>query len=692
MRLFLSVLLFMLSCSSAVFAEEKIKSEQLEEVVVTSTREAEPLKEKPQTIGVIKGQEIKDVKPSHPSEIMNRVPGVWVGVTAGEGHLTAIRQPLTTNPVYLFLEDGIPVRSTGFFNHNALYEINIPGAERIEVMKGPATALYGSDAIGGTINVITRPSPSVPEIEISPETGDFGWHRLLASGGNTWGDNGFRIDLNTTSSDGWRERSGYKKESASLRWDHFFGTTAKAKTVIAFSDIDQKTGGSNGLLKSDYDRRPWYNYQTFDFRKVKALRMSTELEKELEENALLSIIPYARWNRMDLLPGWGIFKSGSKYFGYDSTTEFYSLGLLTKYRHDFGILRSRFITGIDLDYTSGQYLEKRIKVNKNGDKYVSYAYAENTDNNYDYAAAFTEISPYVQIESSPFEKLRLTAGARYDNLSYDYDTKLAQNSNRPASTSLDFNHLSPKAGLTYDITKDISGFISYNHGFRVPSSGDLFRGTASTAINLKPIKADSYELGTRGKFAEIFTFNTAVYYMLKKDDIVSFSSSTGVSERLNAGKTEHKGIEIGLGVKPINEVEISTALSYAAHKYKTYKVSSTTDFSGREIPQAPRTIVNTRLDYKPALLNGGLMEIEWVKLGKYWMDDANTETYRGHDLFNARTVYRISKQWEMYVKVINIADKLYAERASKSGSDAAQFAPGQPRTFFAGLNYKWGGK
>ena len=51
-------------------------------------------------------------------------------------------------------------------------------------------------------------------------------------------------------------------------------------------------------------------------------------------------------------------------------------------------------------------------------------------------------------ESSPLEKLRLTAGARYDNLSYDYDTKLSPNTNRAASTGLDFNHLSPKAGLT----------------------------------------------------------------------------------------------------------------------------------------------------------------------------------------------------------------------------------------------------
>jgi outer membrane receptor protein involved in Fe transport len=80
---------------------------------------------------------------------MGGVAGVWVSVTGGEGHQTAIRQPLNTNPVYLFLEDGVPTRSTGFFNHNALYEVNLPGAEGIEVTKGPGSALYGSDAIGG---------------------------------------------------------------------------------------------------------------------------------------------------------------------------------------------------------------------------------------------------------------------------------------------------------------------------------------------------------------------------------------------------------------------------------------------------------------------------------------------------------------------------------------------------------------
>src|SRR3990167_9202523 len=125
---YILLLLFLLLSAGTAYAVDSTKSSQLEEVVVTGTREEEPLKEKPQTVGVIIQKEIKDTKPSHLSEIMNRIQGVWWNVTAGDVHFTPCPQPLTTNPVYLFLEDGIPIRSTGFFNHNELYEITIPGA------------------------------------------------------------------------------------------------------------------------------------------------------------------------------------------------------------------------------------------------------------------------------------------------------------------------------------------------------------------------------------------------------------------------------------------------------------------------------------------------------------------------------------------------------------------------------------
>ena len=275
---FLTAVCLMLLVSGVAFAVETgagagqgAASQVLEEIVVTGSREAEPLKTKPQNVGVIGKQEIEDVKPSHPAEILRLVPGVWIGVTAGEGHMTAIRQPLTTNPVYLYLEDGVPIRPTGFFNHNALYEVDLPQAERIEVTKGPGSALYGSDAIGGTINVLTRRPPVKPEIEINTEAGSFGWYRLLATGGGTWGSNGARLDVNVTHSDGWRERTGYSRQNATLRWDHLLSDSARLKTIISVYNIRQDTSGAIGISEADFEARPSFNPQTFDFRNVRAV-------------------------------------------------------------------------------------------------------------------------------------------------------------------------------------------------------------------------------------------------------------------------------------------------------------------------------------------------------------------------------------------------------------------------------------
>lgn len=186
--------------NTPALADENIT---LDTIVVTTTKEEKPVSELAETISVVEEKDLKFVSPAHPSEVTNRKAGVYVNDLGGEGHMTSIRQPLTTGTVYLFLEDGIPTRPTGLFNHNALYEINVPQAERVEITKGPGSALYGSDAIGGIINVITPPSPDEKEIYVNPEFGSFGFKRMLASVGSPLGLNaGFRANINLTDNSG----------------------------------------------------------------------------------------------------------------------------------------------------------------------------------------------------------------------------------------------------------------------------------------------------------------------------------------------------------------------------------------------------------------------------------------------------------------------------------------------------------
>jgi outer membrane receptor protein involved in Fe transport len=669
-------------------AAEVTSTTAMGEITVTGTREAELKTETAATVGSIKEDTVQAVKPGHPSEIVERIPGVHLPVTGGEGHMTAIRQPITTKALYLYLEDGIPTRSTGFFNHNALYEVNVPQSGGIEVIKGPGSALHGSDAIGGVVNVLTKAPPEEAEIGATLEGGSYGWKRALLSTGNSWGSDGLRADVNITKTDGWRDSTGYDRQAFNMRWDHDFDGGAYLKTIAAWSNIDQQTAGSSRLLKDDYLNNPTVNYTPISLRKVKAFRFSTAYETETEDS-LFSITPYARYNYMELLPNWSLSYDPQHY----STTAM-SAGLLAKYRMDFKPMRARLIVGLDFDHTPGKREENAITVTKVGNIYTSYVEGARR---YDYDVTFQGASPYVHGEISPDEKLRITAGVRFDHLSYDYTNNLTTlttgNYRRPADTKVSYNHFSPKVGITYAANDAFNLFVSYRHAFRAPSEGQLFRqGKSIDSTGLKPVKVDSYEAGIRGEIAGRFNYDVSVYTMIKKDDILTFKHADGTRENMNGGKTSHEGVEVGLGVKILDNLDLNSAFSYAKHTYDDWRPNATTDYSGNEMESAPRLIVNTRLNYHPAFLGGGSVEVEWVKLGGYWMDQANTHKYEGHNLFNLRANYQVTKGLNIFGRAMNLADKRYATAATYKapawGRPAAfEYAPGMPRTFYAGVTY-----
>ncbi|AGA34386.1 TonB-dependent receptor [Thioalkalivibrio nitratireducens DSM 14787] len=665
---------------------QAIAGERLDEVTVTGTREAQAVEETPAAVSVIDASEIAEARPTHPSELMSRVPGVHVNVTGGEGHMTAIRQPITTAPVYLFLEDGIPTRSTGFFNHNALYEVNLPQAGGVEVLRGPGTALYGSDAIGGVVNVLTRPAPLHPEAEVQLDVGEHGYTRLMGSAGNTWDSDGLRADLNLTRTDGWRDGTGYDRQSLNLRWDRFLDSGAVLKTVIAGSRIDQDTAGSSRLSREDYEQRPTRNYTPISFRKVGALRASTAYERETADS-LLSVTSYLRQNTMDLMPNWTL-----NFDPYVSETENLSAGLLLRHRRDFEPMRTRVIVGADFDYSPGSRVERRIETTRDGRVFTDYTVGERI---YDYDVTFMSASPYVHLESSPSEHLRLSAGLRYDRMRYDYkdrlDTPPSERHRRPESTQVDFESWSPKLGATYAFHPRLSGFAAYRHAFRAPSEGQLFRpGTAVGSVDLDPVKADSYELGLRGRIGEGMDFEFTLYQLDKRDDIVRFTdTATGVPETTNAGRTRHRGVEVGVGSDLGQALRLDVALSHSRHTFEEWSPRTGLDFAGNEMSSAPRLVASTRLGYRPAWLQGLHGELEWERVGRYWMDDENTTRYRGHDLVHLRMAYRIGDDLEVFGRVHNLTDERYATASAFTQARGEELAPGLPRTVYAGVRYRF---
>jgi len=275
----------------------------LPEVVVSSTREEQLASTTAASVGVIRGEEIRETRGHHPAEIVNRTPGVYVSNFGGEGHATAIRQPISTKALYAYLEDGVPIRSTGFFNHNALYELNIPQAGRLEVIKGPGTAVYGSDAVGGVVNAFTRDPSATPEAEVFVEGGSSTYLRGLGSASTTIGQSGLRADVNVTRADGWRDRTPYERQSGLVRWDYALSERSRLKTVASFSHIDQPGDGGGDLSAEDYRSLPTRTNSPIAFRRVLAARLSTELQVRGELSSFGATL-YTRYNELDLLPWW----------------------------------------------------------------------------------------------------------------------------------------------------------------------------------------------------------------------------------------------------------------------------------------------------------------------------------------------------------------------------------------------------
>lgn len=686
---------------SNAYAQERT----LDTVIVSASREEELLSETPASIGVINEQSVRSVGATHPQQILSQVPGVAVSVTNGEGHTTAIRQPFTTSPLYLFLEDGLPIRATGFFNHNALYELDLPMAGGIEVTRGPGSALYGSDAIGGIINMLTRKPSNDAQLGASLDIGSYGWRRAMLEGSTGEGSAGaLRLGANLTESDGWRDNTSYERQSVDGRWDVETDAGFSFKTVLAAGHIDQDTGANSPLIYRDYQNDPKRNNFPIAYRKVEALRLSTAIEKDFGDG-LLSMTPYLRDNRMELLASFMLSSDPTVSVSHNQ-----SYGALLKWRQDFpDFLRARVIGGVDVDVSPGGREETRLNVTVagTGASRVFSAYTRGA-RVYDYDVTFRSYSPYLQGEISPLEKLRITAGIRYDALSYDFDNSYAASFVQGAATSfygqapdtkVDYDHVSPKIGATYALTDTMNVYASYNTGFRAPSESQLFRPSVATtatdaatrallALDLKPITATQIEMGWRGTF-ERWSMDVALFDLVKRDDLVSQRNLvTNITTNVNAGKTSHRGIEVGFGVELLSSLRFDAAGSYTRHKYEDW-VTAGADFSGNDMENAPRVLGNTRLTWTPTADVSA--QLEWIRVDDYWLEAANSSAfpkYGGHDLLNVRASWQATQTISLFARVMNLADERYADSASIS-SNTPVYSPGLPRTYFAGVDVRW---
>jgi|TARA_B110000908_G_scaffold131241_1_gene154452 iron complex outermembrane receptor protein len=657
-----------------------------DDMTVTATRSERSSLELPASIDIKSASEVEVDKASTQRELLNSIAGVRLTQTGSTvGHTTSIRLPQSTNPYYLFLQDSIPIQSSGFFNHNGLAYTNFSSAGAVEVFKGAGTALYGSDAVGGIINVRSSNPMDNLGTKLSAESGRDDFQRFEIGTAIEIDEHAaISANISHAKSDVWREHSKYERDELSINYVNDLNDENQLKIGLSINSSESEmTSAINGFRR--YRDEPSYIGQNVErtisagvepIRKFDYSRLNFELNHIVSDMLEVNTIAYIRNNRNRYNATWEANAPSND-------SEENSYGLLLKADIDTG--RVQTITGLDVEYTQASTeFEQGFDYTPSG-----WGSTVAAGKIYDYEVDYKAIAPYIRVELAITPKIKLGAGLRYDINSFEYTNKLtdgqyAASTYSRASSDIDptFNHLSPKLDLTYQISSQQSVYGRYANGFRVPQASRLYSlRTNNIDFSLDEEVTDTFEVGYKYRKGG-HEFTTAIYSLVIDDTIVRRENAFGERYFVNGSKTLHRGLEFSLASKLSDEVTTKLAYSFSQHEFDGDDV-----YGDNEQQQAPENTANARLIYTPNQLSGLTTMFEWEHVGSYWLDDANTARYAGHDVGNIKMRYRLDKNFTIFARVNNITDRLYAESAELAyGSE--RYTPAPPRQAFVGFEYK----
>ncbi len=691
-----------LAVASLMLAPSTWAQTLLETVVISGSRAETQLSQTPASIGSVSRKQWDKDAPKSVGEIINRIPGVFWNDLGNEQHSMGIRQPISTNSVYQYLEDGIPIRPLGVFNHNALNEINMNGAGGVEVVKGAASSLYGSNAVGGAVNFLTLQPSRTPSgyAGIRHDHTD-GFTRVDSGASNTWGPLGLRFSHYSSRRDqhNWAQYRGGQKDSFTLRGDYDLGGSSWLKTSLVHTDLDTDTTGN--LSEADFRSNPGKSINTFSWRKDKATRANVAWESETLPGGLTTATLFARTNDHGQLPSYTINScraSGAtanavtcptSVKGTLNNNRVNSLGLDLKHVQQLDGLNARLVSGVYIDRSTNSYVSDNLSVTRTGS--VNTSYVVNSLTNplgvRDYQTQIANDALFAQLELSPAKDWRVVAGGRYDSISYDFKNNLTPGANYGAANELRrFSRWSPKVGATWALAPATSAYVNFSQGFTPPEVSELYGKTATP--QLKPAVYENREVGLRSDLGQGLKLDAALYELQGRDTIVSYALNENESENRNAGRTRSRGLEVALN-QDKGAWDWRVGAHVADHDYLAYQVSPTLNYSGKTMKAAPNQTLHAQLGWK--FMPASRLALGVVHLGSYWMDDANTTRYAGHTLLNLHASHQFQGQWELWGQVRNLTDKRYADTASRSGSSNS-YGPGAPRSVMLGLSKSFGAR
>ncbi len=678
-RIFILAGIMILTVTEGIYAEEDNYSNAnmigLEPITVTASRTARRLSEIPSSASIISAQEITYSYSESVPDLLKNVEGVYSYDTSGVGTTGAVNMRGFYGGMsshQLVLVDGIPQNK----GKDKLVDwdlISLDNVERIEVVRGPASALYGDNAMSGVINIITKKPSGKPEAKVSVSYGSFDTQEYKASvsGAYKSEDNGlpssrqshkqlgYLLGVSQKTTAGFRRHCDYDRTHIDGRLDYNINVAQKVQFLL--DHYEKKRGAL-----------PWALSEAQIIQDRRQARPGTENDKSNETKSDASITH--AWDVNDRTRTEATF-----YYKNSDADSFYTSGSTESTKKEqlenedtYGVLLkggfNQEIMGLAHEFTSG------IDMERDNFDYEEYKapYQERGALQQDYGVKRDKIGPYLQDEIKLINSLRLIPGVRYDRVDFDFDDRKSQSNSKTEKMS----KVTPKCGIVYTYGKGSSAYFNYAEAFRTPTLGQMFTYGSSANPDLKPEEATNYEIGLRHYFNESFKANISLYWM-ELDNEIWYDYATRKYQ--NYGKTSHKGIETSLDFKIIKGV--SGFLNYTYSRAK----NENGDYSGKYLTNIPLHKASSGLSFATDF--GFSWDLGVTYIGSSYIDPTNDNKLLSYTTVDTKISYKY-KIMKIFLAIGNLFDKKYNSYGYVS-SDIKYFNPATGRTFAGGIEMKF---
>jgi iron complex outermembrane recepter protein len=648
-----------------------------ETVVVTGTRSEQQIGKISSAVSVVSADSIQTgQRNSTLEESLKQVPGLRVEDELGgngarvritvRGVGTRANSPAGSGVRGVkVLVDGIPKNNAGGSAQD-LTNVDLQSAGRIEVLRGPSSVLYGNQS-GGVVNIITQEGTPTPFYSYRQTFGAFGLFKEHFKTGFERGRFNFFGSVFRNDQKGYRAQSKFDSTGFFTKLGFTPDSRSSFTAIVSFDRNFQQSPGP--LTEAQFRANPRQASPTFVtnnvFAVVKETRLALTYRRSFFDNDDLEITGFVIPRQLGPFSQIGVF--------IDQFFTNSGLNVRYLYAGNIGNFGNRITGGIEIQDTP--------ILTKTTSKITGLITSDTDEHARTYGFYFLD-------EFSILPTLTLTVGGRYDKVTFSSQNFAFPNTPRFSRT---FKKFTPKIGIAYQATPNLSIYGNVSRGFETPIIGELRTlpgGVIGFNLNLNPQISTNYEIGARGGFLnQKVTFETAFFRQDIRDFISPFGTFPNNSFQ-NVGKVKQNGFEFGTTVTPVQGLTLRMSYSYSDFVFERFN-NGVSNFSGNRLPGIPKHQAFGELRYKHRSGVYGAIESQYS--GRFFVDDANAFANPPYAVTNLRFGYEAEKntvgklRLTPFIGINNIFDRSYSAFALINDASRRFYNPLPGISVFGGI-------